>query len=189
MVKLVNWINKIIDDKEGLESIEESEERIIKAYKELLSGYNVDPSKILSITKKVKNHEGVIAQTDINFYSICPHHFIPFFGNVSLAYEPGEIIIGLGKLKRLVDAYSRRLIIQEDIVKKIAEELMSSGKAKGAFVMSKAKHLCICSRGPNDDTTETITTYALGTLTDVNKQKKTLLLFEDEKNKRKKDSS
>lgn len=189
MVRLVDWLKKVIKDKEGLDSIGESEKRITKAYNELLSGYETNPSKILSITKNVKDYKGIVAQTNINFYSICPHHFIPFFGEVSIAYEPGEIIIGLGKFKRLVDAYSRRLIIQEDIVKNIAEELMASGKAKGAFVMSKATHLCICSRGPSDDTTETITTYALGTLAETNKQRKVLFLFEDEKNKRKKDSS
>lgn len=189
MVKLINWLKKVINDKEGLNSIRESEDRIIRAYKELLSGYEANPSKILNVTKRVKDYKGIVVQTNINFYSICPHHFIPFFGKISIAYEPGEIIIGLGKLKRLTDAYSRRLIIQEDIVKNIAEELMDSGKAKGVFVMSKARHLCICSRGPNDDTTETVTTYALGTLIDVNKQRKVLLLFKDENDKRKKGPS
>lgn len=179
-VKLTEWLKNITEDSRAIALINESEERIIRAYKELLSGYKQDPSKILKATKEVNGeHEGLIIQKDINFYSICSHHFLPFIGKIHLAYEPGEIIIGLGKLKRLVDVYTRRFQIQEDLVKEIAKELISSGKVKGAYVFSKAKHLCICGRGPSDDTTQTITSYAYGSLKGVNQEKRILSLIND----------
>ena len=186
---LSHWLKKIIDDPEAVEMVENSEERIVRAYKEMLSGYDVDPSKILSITKRIKDYDGLVVQRDINYYSICGHHFVPFFGTVSIAYEPGEIIIGLGKLKRLVDVYARRLQIQEDIAKDIAQELMDSGRAKGVFVLCKGTHLCVCARGPKDDTTETITTYACGSLKDAEKQRIIIALINNDINPREENAS
>jgi len=176
-VKLKNWLKKVTNNEEALKIIENSEDRIIRAYKELLSGYEKCPSKILKVTKEVDNYEGLVIQKDINFYSICGHHFLPFYGKISLAYEPGGIIIGIGKLKRLCDVYSRRLQIQEDLVKEIGEELINSGKAKGSYVLSKAIHHCMCSRGPNDDTAETITTYSFGSLKGIEQERRILNLF------------
>ena len=101
---------------------------------------------------------------DINYYSLCAHHFLPFFGKVSIEYAPGKKIIGLGKFPRLVQAFSKRFQIQEDLVKDIAEEVMRSGDAAGVLVTATGRHLCMCSRGPNDSDATTNTTYALGTL-------------------------
>ncbi len=170
---LKDWLEKVTKNKEALKVIENSEDRIVRAYKELLSGYEKDPSKILNVTKEVNGYGGLVIQKDINFYSICGHHFLPFYGKISLAYEPGKIIVGIGKLKRLTDTFSRRFQIQEDLVKNIAEELMNSGKAKGSYVYSEATHNCVCSRGPNDDTTKTIAIYSCGSLKGL--EKKTMI--------------
>ena len=112
----------------------------------------------------IEAHHGLVSIKNVNFYSLCGHHFLPFFGKVDIVYEPGEKIIGLGKFPRLVQIYAKRFQIQEDLVKDIAEEIMRSGKAKGVYVTSTARHMCMCSRGPSDDTVETATSYGLGSL-------------------------
>ncbi|MCS6971721.1 MAG: GTP cyclohydrolase I [Turneriella sp.] len=145
----------------------ESEDRIRRAYRELLSGYAIDTSKILKPTRLLasgENFTGSVTVHEISFYSICAHHFLPFYGKVAITYVPGTMIIGLGKFPRLVQAFSRRFQIQEDLVRQIAEEVMRSGGAKGVRVQATARHLCMCSRGPSDDNAETLTEFALGVL-------------------------
>jgi GTP cyclohydrolase I len=140
------------------------EDRIVRAYRELLAGYAIDPATILKTTRRLAPDEkpGVVTVVDISFASICAHHFLPFFGKVTVSYRPGDRILGLGKLPRLVHAYARRFQIQEDLVKEIAEELMRSGGARAAHVTSEARHLCICARGPSDPTSFTRTEYRAG---------------------------
>lgn len=113
----------------------------------------------------MEDYAGLVLVEKINFYSFCEHHFAPFFGTASVTYEPGNVITGLGKIVRLVrDVHARRLQIQELMTKNIAEDVQRVLGAKGALVVTRAKHLCICSRGPKDDTVETISTYGCGTL-------------------------
>lgn len=165
-----DWLaSNITKDSRALEWFDEpeAEDRIRKAYKELLSGYETDPSTLLKVTREIGKSEkytGTVTVRDINYFSICAHHFLPFYGKIDITYQPGEIIIGLGKFPRLVQAYSRRFQIQEDLVKEVAEEIMTSGKAKGVRVKSTGRHMCMCSRGPSDHTAETDTEFALGTL-------------------------
>lgn len=173
---LIDWISKnITQDPRALEwfgrgptpAPEEEltcEKRIVKAYRELLSGYETDPSKILKITRKVEPGERVSKVTvcDIGYYSLCAHHFLPFFGKISIEYLPGDRILGLGKFPRLVQAYAKRFQIQEDLVKEIAEEVMTSGHARAVRVVSDGRHLCMCSRGPSDPNAFTRTEFEAG---------------------------
>lgn len=140
------------------------EARIVRAYRELLAGYGVDPAKILKTTRRLSPDEkpGVVTVVDISFASICAHHFLPFFGKVTVSYVPGDRILGLGKLPRLVQTYARRFQIQEDLVKEIAEALVEHGGARAAEVSAEARHLCICARGPSDPTSFTRTEYRVG---------------------------
>lgn len=167
-MKVVDWLSeKVTQDPRALKWFEEAkcEDRIVRAYRQLLDGYNQDTSKILNETRPVKgDHPGTVTVRDINYYSICAHHFLPFFGKVTISYAPGKKIIGLGKFPRLVQAFSKRFQIQEDLVKEIAEEVMSSGEAAGVLVTATGRHMCMCSRGPNDPDAMTDTTYALGTM-------------------------
>jgi GTP cyclohydrolase I len=102
---------------------------------------------------------------NINYYTFCEHHFAPFFGTADIYYQPNKIITGLGKIVRLVkDLHSKKLQIQETMTKDIADDMMRVLDCRGVYVRTRAKHLCICSRGPNDDTTETVVTYGMGTL-------------------------
>jgi GTP cyclohydrolase I len=107
---------------------------------------------------------GLVEVKDIEFHSICAHHFLPFFGQVDLAYVPGDRILGLGKLPRLVDAYARRFQIQEDLVREISHTMMDHGRAQGVRIRARGRHLCMCSRGPSSPACITHTEYALGCL-------------------------
>lgn len=165
-----DWLAaNITKDARALEWFDEpeAEDRIRRAYKELLSGYDTDPGKLLKTTREIapdEKYTGLVTVRDINYFSICAHHFLPFYGQISITYQPGKIIIGLGKFPRLVQAYARRFQIQEDLVKEIAEEIMGSGQALGVRVKSTGRHMCMCSRGPSDHTAETDTEFALGSL-------------------------
>ena len=168
-MKLVEWLAKAVtDDPRALRWFEEpgSDDRIARAFQELLAGYEIEPATVLKTTRMLEEGErpGLVEVKEIGFHSICAHHFLPFFGEVDLAYEPGDRILGLGKLPRLVDAHARRFQIQEDLVREVAHEMMTSGHARGVRVRSRARHLCMCSRGPSTETAITHTEYALGTL-------------------------
>jgi len=168
-MKLVEWLTKsVTDDPRALRWFAEdgSDERIARAFKELLAGYEIEPGAILKTTRMLEPGErpGRVEVRDIPFHSICAHHFLPFFGSVDLCYEPGDRILGLGKLPRLVDCLARRFQIQEDLVRQVAHEMMESGHARGVRVRSAAQHLCMCSRGPSSQGALTHTEYALGTL-------------------------
>ena len=169
-MQLKDWLStKVTNNPLALKWFEstEAEPRIVKAYQELLSGYEIDTSHLLKTTRQIEPTEkfsGTVTVREINFFSMCAHHFLPFFGTVDIAYSPGKIIIGLGKFPRLVQAFARRFQIQEDLVKEIAEEIMTSGQAKGVRVKSTARHMCMCSRGPSDHTVLTDAEYHLGIL-------------------------
>lgn len=142
-----------------------AEARIVRAYRQLLEGYQQDPAAVLKVTRWVDgDHRGHVTVRDINYYSICAHHFLPFFGQVAISYVPGDRIVGLGKLPRLVQVFAKRFQIQEDLVKDIAEAMMAHGGAAGVLVTAQGRHLCMCSRGPSDQTAVTDTSYALGSL-------------------------
>ena len=170
-MELVEWLAKqVTDDPRALRWFAEpgSDARIARAFKELLGGYEIEASTILKTTRMLEPDErpGRVEVKDIAFHSICAHHFLPFFGQVDLAYEPGDRILGLGKLPRLVDALARRFQIQEDLVREVAREMMDSGHARGVRVRSRAQHLCMCSRGPSSQTSLTYTEFTLGSMAD-----------------------
>ncbi len=168
-MNLIDWLSKnVTQDPRALQWFDsaECEERIRKAYRQLLEGYQIDPGSLLKTTRPVGANErsSLVEVKGMHFYSICAHHFLPFFGTVSVKYLPGSKIIGLGKLPRLVDAYARRFQIQEDLVKEIAQTMMKEGGARGVEVRSEGRHMCMCSRGPSDPGAVTETVFSLGSL-------------------------
>lgn len=149
------------------EKLQQSEHRIRKSYNELFSGYALKAEDVLNDVIHVDEYNGIVEMRNIQFYSMCEHHFAPFFGSCDIYYQPKTIITGLGKLVRLVkDVHSKRLQIQEIMTQDICKDVMRVLDAKGCYVRTQAKHLCICSRGPQDDVAETVCTYAEGTLKD-----------------------
>jgi GTP cyclohydrolase IA len=160
--KLFSFINS----EEVRAKLKNSKERIQRSFDQQFSGYSLKAEDVLNETLRLEEpYEGIVEVRDINFYTFCEHHFAPFFGTANVYYQPNEIITGLGKIVRLVkDVHARRLQIQEIMTKQIAEDLMRVLNAKGVYVETAAKHLCICSRGPGDDTAVTNVSYGLGTL-------------------------
>lgn len=139
-------IIKFIGDDPGREGLKETPKRMIKSWEELFSGYKEDPKEIIKTFKEGTCNEMVILK-DIDFFSMCEHHFLPFFGKIFLAYIPNGRIIGVSKLIRVVEIYSRRLQIQEKMTTEIADTLMDGLNPLGVMVVCKAQHLCMISRG------------------------------------------
>ncbi|MCM1349094.1 MAG: GTP cyclohydrolase I FolE [Firmicutes bacterium] len=110
--------------------------------------------------------ERLIVVKDIEFYSLCEHHVLPFFGHVSVGYVPGEKIVGLSKVARIVDMYARRLQVQERLTSELANVFTDVLGAKGVIVRVEAKHLCMAMRGVQKQQTSTVTVTATGVLTD-----------------------
>jgi GTP cyclohydrolase I len=174
---VARWAEEFIDDASAIAILEQSEDRIRRAYAELLNGYKVDPGAILNEVERVEGYNGVVVERDIDFTSICGHHFLPFFGKIDVAYLPGNIITGLGKLPRLVRAFSSRFQIQELLVKQIAEEIERSIGARGVYVQARAVHLCMHSRGPNCPRAETLCCYATGEFLEEAQQRRVMELL------------
>ena len=169
-VQIADWVEKIAGDRAPLKDLREWEHRIVAAYSELLDGYKTDIGAILNDIARVRDYPGIVLEQRINFTSVCYHHFLPFFGTIDVAYEPAEVITGLGRIVELVQALAHRFQIQEFLVRDIAETIKERIKPKGVFVRSRAVHLCVHSRGPGDRTMETVCTYALGSFKPIERQ-------------------
>jgi len=128
------------------EGLRDTPTRIAKAYEEIFEGY--DSNSELSV--QFSEDSEVVVAKDIQFYSMCEHHMLPFFGKVQIAYAPNGRVFGISKLVRLVEKYAKRLQIQERLTKNIADELYSHG-VKGVAVMAEAEHLCMKMRGVKND--------------------------------------
>jgi GTP cyclohydrolase I len=137
-------------DREGLAG---TPSRIADMYEEIFGGYRMDAELDVSFSEET---DAIVAK-DIQFYSMCEHHMLPFFGKIHVAYVPSGKVFGVSKLVRLVEKYSRRLQIQERLTKQIADELVRMG-VRGALVIAEGEHLCMKMRGVRNDSS--ITTIA-----------------------------
>ncbi len=144
--KLVRELLIEIGEDPTREGLTKTPERIASAYKEIFGGY--DSNSELSV--QFSEDSEIVVVRDIQFYSMCEHHMLPFFGRIQLAYSPNGRVFGISKLVRLVEKYSRRLQIQERMTKNIADELYSHG-VKGVAVITEAEHLCMKMRGVRND--------------------------------------
>ncbi len=166
---LIDWFKKFLPEEEVnrvKKTMAEKPYRITKAYQELFESHAIaDASEIISVTKHIpnKDYEGLVSGLNIQYLSFCEHHFLPFFGTVDIIYDPGALILGIGKLSRLVDFRTKRFNIQEYIAKEICEDIMNFGKAKGCFCRVSAKHSCLCYRGPKKYTSSNVVSYRTGT--------------------------
>ena len=135
-----------IGDDPNREGVLETPARVVKSWKELYSGYSQDPKSVFK-TFESEGFDNMVICKDIEFYSMCEHHMLPFFGKAHVAYIPNDRIIGLSKLARLTDIYSRRLQNQERLTDQIAKTLFENLDAKGSGVIMEGKHFCMMSRG------------------------------------------
>lgn len=141
-----NIILSIGDNPNG-EHCKDTPKRVVKSWKEIFGGYSKSPKEALGTTFKSDGYDQMVILKDIEMYSTCSHHMIPFFGKVHIAYIPGKRVVGLSKLARLVEVYSRRLQVQERLTDQIAKAMNDILKPKGVMVVIEAKHLCMCARG------------------------------------------
>jgi GTP cyclohydrolase I len=143
------------------EGLAETPRRISEMCKEIFGGINNDASQHLNVTFHAEGNEMVV-EKDINFYSVCEHHLVPFFGKAHIAYIPDGKVVGLSKLARTVETYSRRPQIQEQLTAQIADDIMKYLKPKGVMVMMEAEHLCMSMRGVNKPGTKTVSYICRG---------------------------
>ena len=145
------------------EGLLETPKRVMKAYKEYFSGYKVDPSKILDKTfGDVDGYDDMVIQKNISIQSHCEHHMAPIIGKAHVAYIPKERVVGLSKLARVVEVFSKRLQTQERLTMQVAKTLMESLDAKGVAVTIDSTHQCMTMRGIKKEHASTVTNYYLG---------------------------
>ena len=131
-------------EREGLKN---TPARVARMYGELLSGYTMDPAKIINGALFNINYDEMVLVRDIEFYSLCEHHMLPFIGRAHVAYIPAGKVIGLSKIPRIVDMYARRLQVQERMTRQIADLLQSTLEPQGVAVVVEGMHLCSMMRG------------------------------------------
>ena len=149
------------------EGLLETPKRVMKAYKEYFSGYKVDPSKVLDKTfGDVDGYDDMVIQKNISIQSHCEHHMAPIIGKAHVAYIPKERVVGLSKLARVVEVFSKRLQTQERLTMQIAKTLMESLDAKGVAVTIDSTHQCMTMRGIKKEQASTVTNYYLGQFKD-----------------------
>jgi len=144
--KSIKSLLSAIGEDVGREGVRETPKRVAKSYRKLFGGYKEDPKRLLKTFKNEGYNEMIIAK-DIDFYSTCEHHFLPFFGKAHIGYIPNGKILGLSKLPRLVEIFSRRLQNQERLTQQIADTLNELIQPKGVGVVLQAEHLCMKARG------------------------------------------
>ena len=145
------------------EGLLETPKRVMKAYKEYFSGYKIDPGKILDKTfGDVDGYDDMVIQKNISVQSHCEHHMAPIIGKAHVAYIPKERVVGLSKLARVVEVFSKRLQTQERLTMQVAKTLMESLDAKGVAVTIDSTHQCMTMRGIKKEQASTVTNYYLG---------------------------
>lgn len=143
------------------EGLKETPKRISAMCHELFGGLGNDAAEHLKKTFTAENNEMVL-EKDITFYSVCEHHFLPFYGKVHIAYIPDGKVVGLSKLARTVEVYARRAQIQEQMTAQIAEDIMKNLQPKGVIVYAEAEHMCMTMRGIKKPGSKTVSFVAKG---------------------------
>lgn len=143
------------------EGLKETPGRVVRMYRELLGGYTQDEAKIFKVFKSNGYHD-LVTVSNIDFYSLCEHHMIPFFGKVHIGYLPNGKVLGLSKFARLTDLYSHRLQTQENMTRQIADSIEKYLKPEGLIVVVEAQHLCVSMRGIKKKGFVTTTSIARG---------------------------
>lgn len=159
--KLIHGLLKEIGESTDREGLKDTPKRVARSFEKIYGGYNQDPSKLLT-TFDGENYDEMIICKDIDFYSTCEHHLQPFFGKISIGYIPDKNIIGISKLPRIVEIFSRRLQNQERLTMQIADTLYKLLKPKGVGVVIKGRHLCMMARGVEKQNSQMTTSACHG---------------------------
>ncbi|HEY6114669.1 MAG TPA: GTP cyclohydrolase I FolE [Candidatus Dormibacteraeota bacterium] len=147
-------------ERQGLQS---TPDRVARALRELTDGYGINPEEVVAGAIFDQDYDEMVVVKDIAFYSLCEHHMLPFFGRIHVGYLPKGKVIGLSKIPRLVEVFSRRLQIQEQLTREIAEAINTTLAPKGVGVVVEARHLCMEMRGVETPGGHMMTSCMLGT--------------------------
>jgi len=166
LARLVHEQLEILGEDPARDGLKRTPLRVAQALEFLTQGYALDLKTVLNDALFESNSDEMVIVKDIDFYSLCEHHMLPFFGKCHVAYLPGGKIIGLSKLPRLVDVYARRLQVQERMTTQIAASIQELIHAKGVGVVVEAQHLCMMMRGVQKQNSYAITSAMLGLFRD-----------------------
>lgn len=160
---LIEWVGED-PDREGLS---DTPKRVVKAYEELFGGYAHDPADILERTfQEVENYDEIVLLRNVRVESFCEHHMLPIIGTASVAYYPTDRVVGISKLARVIDAYAKRMQIQERLTAQIAGAIDEVLQPKGVAVVIESEHECMSTRGVHKPGVGMITTRMLGCFKD-----------------------
>jgi len=158
----VRQLLKCIGDDPDRPGLKDTPARVVKAWDELFAGYNMDLAKLITVFDDHDGYDQIVVLRNIEFFSFCEHHMLPFMGYGHVAYLPDERVIGISKLARILDACSRRLTIQERIGQNVVATLEEHLKPRGAACVLVARHTCMSCRGVNKQDSEMVTSSIAG---------------------------
>ena len=160
---LIRWAG----DNHEREGLRGTPDRVVRSYEEFFAGYDQDPAEILTRTfEEVEGYDEVVVLRDIRVESYCEHHMVPIIGKVHIGYLPDKRVVGISKLARVVDAFAKRLQIQERLTAQIANTIAEVLQPKGVGVVIKASHHCMTTRGVHKPDTDLVTSRMLGCFRD-----------------------
>ena len=166
IARLVEQLLKELGEDVYREGLDRTPERVEKALRYLTSGYRMDVHSVLNEALFVEEYDEMVVVKDIDFFSLCEHHLLPFIGKCHVAYMPHRKIVGLSKIPRLVEMYSRRLQVQERLTTQIANTLEEVLQPRGVAVVMEALHLCMVMRGVEKQNSKAVTSAMLGAFRD-----------------------
>ena len=158
----VKTMLEIIGENTGREGLLKTPTRVFKAYEHMTQGYQQSPNEVLGEALFESDNNQMVLIKDIEFYSMCEHHLLPIIGRAHVAYIPNGKVVGLSKIPRMVDIFARRLQIQENLTRQIAQAVMDMTGAKGAAVVMDAAHMCMMMRGVMKQKSDTRSMSLLG---------------------------
>ena len=163
---LMRRIIELLGEDPNREGLKNTPERFEKAMRFLTKGYGQDPEKVLNGAMFNVCYDQMVVVKDIEMYSLCEHHMLPFFGKCHVAYLPNKKVVGLSKIPRLVNLYSRRLQIQERLTNQIAQAIEKAIAPLGVGVVIEARHMCMVMRGVEKQNSQAVTSAMLGSFRD-----------------------
>ena len=166
MEELIRELLKEIGEDPQREGLERTPTRVAKAWEYLTSGYQQNVNDVLNEALFTEEYDEMVVVKDIDLYSVCEHHLLPFFGKCHIAYMPSRRIVGLSKLPRLVEMFARRLQVQERLTTQIAQTLNDVLQPRGVAVVIEALHLCMLMRGVEKQNSKAVTSAMLGAFRD-----------------------
>jgi len=166
IARLVRELLVEIGEDPAREGLLDTPQRVAKALEFLTSGYRTNTKELINGACFTQETSGMVIVKDIELYSLCEHHMLPFFGRCHIGYLPGTTVFGVSKLARLVDMHARRLQLQERLTEQISNVVMASVNAKGVGVIIEARHLCMMMRGVEKQNSTMVTSSVLGEFRD-----------------------